>query len=222
MRHALAVILLLAVGSAQAVPVTWTLQDVVFDDGATLTGSFVFDIDSDTIYVQPQHPIEATYYAQAFYFDVNIVTSSSTDPLSDFDLVRIPVYTDDYIGPYLQDFYDWDTGQMLPPPPANADPSSYPNGLTLVSEYQDSFAYIGDILSLNYATPLTNAGGIVDISGYQTRQVIVNGGGSDPFFQRSLVSGTLVGVSTVPIPAAVWLFGSGLGLLGWLRRRQAA
>jgi hypothetical protein len=29
-------------------------------------------------------------------------------------------------------------------------------------------------------------------------------------------------VSTVPIPAAVWLFGSGLGLLGWMRRKQTA
>jgi len=28
--------------------------------------------------------------------------------------------------------------------------------------------------------------------------------------------------SVVPLPAAVWLFGSGLALLGWLRRRQAA
>jgi hypothetical protein len=27
--------------------------------------------------------------------------------------------------------------------------------------------------------------------------------------------------SLVPIPAAVWLFGSGLGLLGWFRRRQS-
>ena len=30
-----------------------------------------------------------------------------------------------------------------------------------------------------------------------------------------------ISVTTVPIPAAVWLFGSGLALLGWTRKRQA-
>ncbi len=29
-------------------------------------------------------------------------------------------------------------------------------------------------------------------------------------------------VSVVPVPAAVWLFGSALGLLGWMKRRKAA
>jgi hypothetical protein len=33
---------------------------------------------------------------------------------------------------------------------------------------------------------------------------------------------TITAVSTVPVPAAVWLFGSGLGLLGLLRRRTTA
>ena len=29
-------------------------------------------------------------------------------------------------------------------------------------------------------------------------------------------------ITAVPVPAAVWLFGSGLGVLGWMRRRRAA
>jgi len=42
----------------------------------------------------------------------------------------------------------------------------------------------------------------------------------------SIISGVIynqgsVTVSAVPVPAAVWLFGSALGLLGWARRRAA-
>jgi hypothetical protein len=29
-------------------------------------------------------------------------------------------------------------------------------------------------------------------------------------------------ISAIPVPAAVWLFGSGLGLLGWMRKRKTA
>ncbi|MGI9289663.1 MAG: VPLPA-CTERM sorting domain-containing protein [Gammaproteobacteria bacterium] len=37
----------------------------------------------------------------------------------------------------------------------------------------------------------------------------------------SLRMNLLVANSTVPVPAAVWLFGSALGLLGWKRRKRA-
>jgi hypothetical protein len=35
-------------------------------------------------------------------------------------------------------------------------------------------------------------------------------------------SGQFAGSTPVPIPAAVWLFGSALGMLGWMRRRSSA
>jgi len=34
--------------------------------------------------------------------------------------------------------------------------------------------------------------------------------------------GGYIRVTSVPVPAAVWLFGSGLSLLGWFRRKSAA
>lgn len=44
-RQLIGVALLLSATAATAVPVTWTLNNVVTADGITLTGSFVFDAD---------------------------------------------------------------------------------------------------------------------------------------------------------------------------------
>lgn len=41
-----------------------------------------------------------------------------------------------------------------------------------------------------------------------------------PFFGSARIGGYTL--SVVPVPAAVWLFGSALGLLGWMRRRTVA
>ncbi len=45
-------------------------------------------------------------------------------------------------------------------------------------------------------------------------QASINSGDSQYWLVDSSVT-----ISTVPVPAAVWLFGSGLGLLGWMRRK---
>ena len=48
LAFALGVLLTGGLGSAQAVPLTWDLNNVVFGDGTTVTGSFVFDADTTT------------------------------------------------------------------------------------------------------------------------------------------------------------------------------
>jgi hypothetical protein len=39
--------------------------------------------------------------------------------------------------------------------------------------------------------------------------------------ETSPVLGTYLVRATIPIPAAVWLFGSALGVMGWMRRKAA-
>jgi hypothetical protein len=68
-----------------------------------------------------------------------------------------------------------------------------------------------NFLVLDFAASLTSVGGVIAVTGGESFE------GS---FSRSLMAGATV--STVPVPAAVYLFGSGLGLLGWFRRRQTA
>jgi len=51
-----------------------------------------------------------------------------------------------------------------------------------------------------------------------TYSILTGFGESTYDFERGIVSGY---VAAVPIPAAVWLFGSGLGLLGWMKRKRA-
>lgn len=43
----------------------------------------------------------------------------------------------------------------------------------------------------------------------------------DALFERNFRT-TGFATTTIPVPAAVWLFGSALGLLGWVRRRAAS
>jgi hypothetical protein len=45
-------------------------------------------------------------------------------------------------------------------------------------------------------------------------------GGFDGNFNNGKFKDSGIAITTVPIPAAAWLFGSALGLLGWVRSRN--
>ena len=66
---------LLMMSGMQAAPLTWTLQDVVFDDGGTASGSFVFDADTGTyesIAITTTPSVGAGLFpTESFYTDVS-------------------------------------------------------------------------------------------------------------------------------------------------------
>ena len=86
-------------------------------------------------------------------------------------------------------------------------------GTTLV---EDSQNLLFNFLAVSSPPFLTAPAGSFDpnaVGNYQFAITVTDG-----FFPIEAVA---MEVQVVPIPAAVWLFASGLGLLGWTRRRRA-
>lgn len=70
---------------------------------------------------------------------------------------------------------------------------------------------------INPASAFTSPANDVSLSLQNTLFAYSDAAGETAFIQKKFAT---VSVNVVPIPAAVWLFGSGLALLGWIRRRS--
>jgi hypothetical protein len=150
--------------AANAAPVTWTIDSLLFDDGGTGSGTFSYDASTNA------------------YSNIDILTIAG----SDFGGAS---YSS--VNPYGPNGAEYLVAMIVP---LEGAPT----------------------LALSFAAPLTHAGGIITIGG--GGEAICGQECMIPVFGlRDISSGQ---ISAVPVPAAVWLFGSALAGLGWLKRRK--
>ncbi len=69
--------------------------------------------------------------------------------------------------------------------------------------------------SITPAADWTDVASDMTLTIQNTLQAFSSAVGDQAFIEKKLV----LTVGVVPLPASVWLFASGLGLLGWLRRK---
>jgi hypothetical protein len=218
MKRVIAALAILIPSYVNAVPITWTLENVAVGlysspplgspyQVGTLTGSFTYDADLD------------------LYSDINISTTSTNS---------------------LACAANFTTGCLITVPGTPFDAQQYdaaveeslytaPTGLVAVNSSRVNGVLDGDtLLSLAFSQALTNAGGIISLSmGVEYycleltcprtnanlfRYVIGPGGvlgapGYDP---------RIVGVASVPEPGTLMLFLTGGLLLAGARRKRSA
>jgi hypothetical protein len=179
--------------TASAVPVRWQFQDVLFSDGASLTGSFIFDTDAPT-YPVPDSPDQVDGYSS-----VNISANASERFLFEWQA--------DYAEECKSEDCGYSGANRLYTVPVSGDCGFE----TTVCQRN---------LGIQFDRSLNSTGSPIAVSGYEYYDVRTPGGGTN-WGDRRIVSGYVIG-TVVPLPAAIWAFGSGLVALGWMRRRNSA
>ena len=187
--------------NAFAIPVEWTISNLHDEYGHSTTGSFTYDADLDI-----------------------------------YDISNITITYGNYINtagdPTLYNLSSHNSSQ--------AGPASNSQFLRIegTSGYSQGYGYPPSLIlnTIQWAAPLTNAGGnvLIDAATFLCLTACVGSINYDPrpseidYYSHNIIEGEggqylepeITGV--VPVPAAVWLFGSALGGLGWMRRRNSA
>jgi hypothetical protein len=206
MKYFLAVVALtLALStSAQAAPVAYEIDMVVTSvsgsafGGVTVGSTFTATLDIDPLANDPGHPPASPEYANWADGTNFLVAINGT-------------IIDENLFPFSPDVDSFFNGAN-PTYGEDVFPIDDPNGfLDLIIRFNMLDSDSSDVFTAGYTG--------ISFSGKS--QTDTTWGAID------LTGGKLTGtfdihVVAVPIPATAWLFGSGLGMLGWLRRRKTA
>ena len=209
--------------AALAAPTTWTLKDVLLDNGTYITGSFDFDPDVPRgwydDYVGDVYP----YYSN---IDITFMTQNGAPPSSFGSTSDQPyLYSDEAVTVSWASYtlYHGGDNSYFGGPSGfdrlvalcyDCTPATSDSAEGVGSVTEDSF-----VVHLDFLGPLTSGATEIEVTGYTQIDVRAEFFGEHMRYGNSIVGGSVVS-SVVPVPAAVWLFASGLLALGGLRRGQ--
>lgn len=206
------VILLVAGGLAQAVPITIEITGIVTDirdleayayDEAILVGdSFtgIYTYDSAAIDSSAQSDIGSYLHNSPYGFDISLGGFEFKTAESHVDQFKISVYNDSSLQPY--DRYGVSSSQNDP-----LSTGLSVNGITW-SLYDDTHTALSST-DLSSIAP--------DINAWSSNTLLISCGGSPGANPTFAVWGTVTQAVVIPEPASVLLFGAGIALL---RRRR--
>ena len=213
MRSIFFMTLLLVAGLAQAATITVTAADRGFYGESIDPAHF----PSNEVYGAGFYPTPDEL-RNFFVFDLSSISENITSARFDIEMGAngfISTLPSETLAIYS---YDADIGDLVA---GVADFATLGSG-EFYGQLSVSESDIGQILSIELsAAALADiksasglfafSGKVLDIAGPDIRAIF----GGSPSGTTNLV------LQTVPVPAAVWLFGSALAGLGWVRRRQA-
>ena len=234
MRFTFAVILLMASAIAQSAQVTQCGTDVCFVyDDATLFGTGTV-IDNNIFFLPTEFSAESLNGEGAVTanetLNVQVYSVTSGYEMTNFALVEQGVYVLNGANSTVdvQGMFAVTSNTTLDP--STALPPLFPDG---VSPYRTENLFSGGVLDtqgtltqwdIGTAISLADTAGwgsdtdvTVTIENLLTATTLENG--EQAFIEKKIGAVGII-VNPIPIPAAAWLFMSGLGLLGWVKRRQ--
>jgi hypothetical protein len=191
--------------NAYASQVRWEFDNVVFSDGATVTGGFTMsDLGPNILFGDFDVTMSGGNLAGTTY-TYSLQTGGWDDPGDGLYILRLL-----QSNPGLAN----QTGLRVFEFAVSGD--IYSAGTIALQPSIDYYPFFTPSPGLAYAY---NREAFCGNSTCTITNVIPSYGGETG---RTLVSGSIMGtVTAVPVPTAAWLFGSALTGLGWLRRRTA-
>jgi hypothetical protein len=155
------------------------------------------------------HSFSSNTWSVGDYYQFSVSTAGLQDISFSWDQIGSSTGPRDFAFQYSTDgshFTDFDTYEVLSAPAWSSNPANHTALTTNVEN-------LATITSLNNQAMVLFR--LVDNSG-----TAINGGTVGTAGTGRVDNVVITGVSAVPLPAAVWLFGSGIAALAGLRRRR--